>query len=65
MLSINNGTLAELIAAEDAAFKVREAQMKEQGYTQLEINKVRDAALEKVRQEFYAKQKSDEDKAAK
>jgi len=65
LLSINNGTLAELIAAEDAAFKVREAQMKEQGYTQLEINKVRDAALEKVRQEFYAKQKSDEDKAAK
>ena len=65
LFSINNGTLAELIAAEDAAFKVREAQMKEQGYTQLEINKVRDAALEKVRQEFYAKQKSDEDKAAK
>lgn len=65
LLSINNGTLAELIAAEDAAFKVRETQMREQGYTQVEINKVRDAALEKVRQEFYAKQKSDEEKAAK
>lgn len=65
LLAINNGSLAELIAAEDAAFKVREAQMREQGYTQVEINKVRDAALEKVRKEFYDKQKADEEKAAR
>ena len=65
LLAINDGTLEALVKAEDAAFATKIKQLKEQGYTEVEINKLRDAALEKVRTDFYAKKIADEEKAAK
>lgn len=65
LLAINDGTLEALVKAEDAAFATKIKQLKEQGYTEVEINKLRDAALEKVRTDFYAKKIVDEEKAAK
>lgn len=62
LAAINAKTIAEQVAAADAQFATRVKGLKEQGYTQVEINKLRDAALEKVREDYAAKLKSDEEK---
>ena len=62
LAAINAKTISEQIAAADAEFATRVKGLKEQGYTQVEINKLRDAALEKVREDYAAKLKSDEEK---
>lgn len=64
LAALNQETLTQQVDAADKQFLVTVKQLKEQGFTQLEINKLRDAALEKVREDFYAKQKEDEQKAA-
>jgi hypothetical protein len=62
LLTINDGTLNELLAAENAAFSVRVASMREQGYTEIEINKLRNAALDKVRTDYNNKKSAAEEK---
>jgi hypothetical protein len=64
LLALEQDTLAQQIAAADAAFATRIKGYREQNYTEFEINKLRDAELEKIRTEFYAKQKADQEKAA-
>lgn len=62
LASVNAKTIQEQIIAADAQFKTRIEDLKKQGYTQVEINKLRDAALEKVREDYAKKLKDDEDK---
>jgi hypothetical protein len=64
LLALEQDTLAQQIAAADAAFATRIKGYKEKNFTEVEINKLRDAELEKIRTEFYAKQKADQEKAA-
>jgi len=64
LASINAKTIQEQVAAADAQFQTRIKGLKEQGYTELEINKLRDAALEKVREDYAEKLKADEEKMA-
>jgi hypothetical protein len=63
-LALEQDTLAQQIAAADAAFATRIKGYKEKNFTEIEINKLRDAELEKVRTEFYAKQQAEQEKAA-
>lgn len=62
LAAVNAKTIQEQIIAADAQFKTRIEDLKKQGYTQVEINKLRDAALEKVREDYAKKLKDDEDK---
>lgn len=62
LAAVNAKTIQEQIIAADAQFKTRIEELKKQGYTQVEINKLRDAALEKVREDYAKKLKDDEDK---
>jgi hypothetical protein len=64
LLALEQDTLAQQIAAADAAFATRIKGYKEKNFTEIEINKLRDAELEKVRTEFYAKQQAEQEKAA-
>lgn len=63
MLALDQTTLDKAIAAADAAFSVKVKQLKEQGFTELQIGAIRDAELEKVRNDFAARQKAADDKA--
>ena len=65
MLALDQTTLDKAIAAADAAFAVKVKQLKDQGFTELQIGAIRDAELEKVRDDFAAKQKAKDDKDAK
>jgi hypothetical protein len=62
LLAINDGTLEALVKAEDAAFATKVKQLKEQGYTEVEINKLRNAALDKVRTDYNNKKTAAEEK---
>lgn len=62
LAALNAKTIQEQIIAADAQFKTRIADLKKQGYTEAEINKLRDAALEKVREDYAQKLKSDNEK---
>jgi hypothetical protein len=64
LLALEQDTLDQQIAAADAAFATRIKGYREQGFTEVQINKLRDAELEKIRTDFYAKQKADQEKAA-
>ena len=64
VLSLDKSTLEKQIAAADAAFAVTVKGLREKGLTEKQINQKRDAELEKVRTDFYAKQKADDEKAA-
>jgi hypothetical protein len=64
LLALEQNTLEQQIEAADAAFATRVKAYKDQNFTEVEINKLRDAELEKIRTEFYAKQKADQEKAA-
>lgn len=63
MLALDQSTLDAQIKAADAAFATKVAQMHKQGYTEKQIATLRDAELEKVRTEFYEKEKADREKA--
>lgn len=65
LLALQQNTLEEQIAAADAAFATQIADLKKRNYSEIEINKLRDAALEKVRKDYYDKKKVDDEKAAK
>lgn len=62
LLEINAKTIAEQVAAADAQFTTTIKGLKEQGFTQVQINKLRDAALEKVREDYALKVKADNEK---
>jgi hypothetical protein len=62
LLAINDGTLEALVKAEDAAFATKVKQLKEQGYSEVEINKLRNAALDKVRTDYNNKKSAAEEK---
>lgn len=64
LAALNQQTLSQQVEAADKEFSVTVKQLKKQGFTQLEINKLRDATLEKVREDFYSKEKADAEKAA-
>jgi len=58
VLSLDKSTLEKQIAAADAAFAVTVKGLREKGLTEKQINQKRDAELEKIRDEFYAKEKA-------
>ena len=62
LAAINAQSIEEQVNAADKQFKTRIADLKKQGYTEVEINKLRDAALEKVREDYAEKLKSDNEK---
>lgn len=62
LAALNNETIAQRVAAADKEFATTVKQLKEQGFTQVQINQLRDAALEKVREDYAKKLKDDEDK---
>ncbi len=64
VLSLDKSTLEKQIAAADAAFAVTVKGLREKGLTEKQINQKRDAELEKIRTDFYAKEKADAEKAA-
>ena len=64
VLSLDKSTLEKQIAAADAAFAVTVKGLREKGLTEKQINQKRDAELEKLRTDFYAKEKADAEKAA-
>ena len=64
LLALDQSTLEKQIAAADAAFAVKVKSLKQQGFTELQINALRDAELEKVRTAFYDKQKAQQEKFA-
>jgi len=64
LLALDQSTLEKQIAAADAAFAVRVKGLKQQGFTELQINAMRDVELEKVRTAFYDKQKAEQEKFA-
>jgi len=63
LLSINDGSLSDILKAENAAFDTKVAGLKAQGYTEREILLLRNSALDKARQDFNQKKQSDDDKA--
>ena len=63
VLSLDKSTLEKQIAAADAAFAVTVKGLREKGLTEKQINQKRDAELEKIRDDFYAKEKAAADKA--
>ena len=65
MLALDQTTIDKAIAAADAAFAVKVKQLKDQGFTELQIGAIRDAELEKVRTDFYNKEKAEREKAQK
>lgn len=64
LAALDNKTLAQQVEAADKAFAVKIAGLKKQGFTEVEIGKLRDAELEKVRTDYSAKEKEARDKAA-
>ena len=64
LLAIGQSTIQQQVALADAQFAIKIKGLQEQGYTQIEIDKLRDAALEKVRSDYAEKVKSDAEKLA-
>lgn len=62
LLAIGESTIQQQVALADAQFAIKIKGLQEQGYTQIEIDKLRDAALEKVRSDYAEKVKSDAEK---
>lgn len=65
MAALDQSTLEKAIEAADLAFLVRVKQLKKEGYTEIEIGKMRDAALEKIRHDFAEKERAKLEKDAK
>jgi len=64
LLAIGESTIEQQVALADAQFALKIKGLQEQGYAQIEIDKLRDAALEKVRSDYAEKVKSDAEKLA-
>lgn len=64
LLAIDQDTYDKQIAAADAEFLTTIKDLKEQGFTEIEIGILRDANLEKIRQDYFKKKKEDELKDA-
>lgn len=63
LLAVNADTYEKQIAAADAQFLTTVKNLKEQGYTEIEIGILRDANLEKIRKEYLDKKAQDEKNA--
>lgn len=63
MLGLDQSTIEKKIAAADAAFQTTVANLRKQGFSELEIAMQRDAALEKIREEHLQKLKDADEKA--
>jgi hypothetical protein len=64
LLALEQNTLQQVQDAANAAFNIKVKGLKEQGYTEAQILKLRNAELNKVTKEFNDKQKADADKLA-
>jgi hypothetical protein len=64
LLALEQNTLKQVQDAANAAFDIKVKGLKEQGYTEAQILKLRNAELNKVTKEFNDKQKADADKLA-
>jgi len=62
--ALNTKTLQEQITAAENQFQTRVKGLREQGYKESQILKLKNAALDKVREDYAAKLKSDEEKLA-
>jgi hypothetical protein len=62
LLALEQDTLAQQIAAANAAFDTRVKGYKEKNFTEAEILKLRNAEIKKITDDFNAKQQADEDK---
>ena len=63
LLALEQDTLAQQIAAANAAFDTRVKGYKEKNFTEAEILKLRNAEIKKITDDFNAKQKADQEKA--
>lgn len=64
LLALEQNTLKQVQDATNAAFDTKVKGLKEQGYTEAQILKLRNAELNKATKEFNDKQKADADKLA-
>jgi hypothetical protein len=64
LLALEQNTLKQVQDAANAAFDIKVKGLKEQGYTEAQILKLRNAEINKVTKEFNEKQKADADKLA-
>jgi hypothetical protein len=64
LLALEQNTLQQVQDAANAAFNIKVKGLKEQGYTEAQILKLRNAEINKVTKEFNDKQKADADKLA-
>jgi hypothetical protein len=64
LLALEQNTLKQVQDAANAAFDIKVKGLKEQGYTEAQILKLRNAEINKVTKEFNDKQKADADKLA-
>jgi len=63
LLSLEQNTLEEVQAAANASFDTKVKGLREQGYTEAQILKLRNAEIEKATKGFTDKQKADQEKA--
>jgi hypothetical protein len=64
LLALEQNTLQQVQDAANAAFDIKVKGLKEQGYTEAQILKLRNAEINKVTKEFNDKQKAEADKLA-
>jgi len=64
LLSIEQTTLSQIQAAANASFDIKVKGLREQGYTEAQILKLRNAEISKVTKDFNDKAKADADKLA-
>jgi len=64
LLALEQNTLAQVQAAANAAFDLKVKGLREQGYTEAQILKLRNAEISKVTKDFNDKAKADAEKAA-
>ena len=64
LLALEQNTLAQIQAAANASFDTKLKGLREQGYTEAQILKLRNAEISKVTKDFNDKQKADAEKLA-
>jgi hypothetical protein len=64
LLSLEQNTLSQIQAAANASFDIKVKGLREQGYTEAQILKLRNAEISKVTKDFNDKTKADADKLA-
>jgi len=63
LLALEQNTIAQVQAAANASFDLKVKGLREQGYTEAQILKLRNAEIEKATKGFTDKQKADQEKA--